>query len=921
MSEPVRTHPETEQLTAFALGRLVEEESVMIEDHLAGCATCRTAVEAAGDDSLVSLLRGPTESAGGATTGDETLSLAPVPSEVPAELAGHARYRVQGLLGVGGMGAVYKAEHQLMERLVALKVINRGLTSNPAAVERFRREVKAAARLTHPNIVTAFDADHTGDTHFLVMEYVEGTSLARLVAEKGPLPVAQACDYVRQAALGLQHAHEQGMVHRDVKPQNLMLTPQGQVKILDFGLARLALENVPTEAAADAASRPGASTRPTGSLTEMGVVMGTPDYLAPEQAADPHAADIRADIYSLGCTLYDILAGHAPFPEGTALQKVMAHAQQKARPLDAIRKDVPPRLARVVAKMMAKDPARRYQTPAEVAEALAPFAGIRRKRSPWRVLLPLAAGLLVCVLGLAQVFGATLYRVATNQGELVVEIDDPNVKVVLDQAGVTVRDLATKREYHLELKPAGHDLPAGEYELEVTEGEGIKLFTQQFVLFRGGKTAVNVSLDVASVDRARLQGTWVVASSQMDGPPGNVNGDYVLITGTTFSVKTINGRDGDATYQLDPTAQPRRIDMEQTAGPGAGTKVGGIYSLDRDVLNLCFVEPGGSRPANFVFQPGKHMMLMTLRRVSVSLAPGEVRRFEGHTGSIKSVAFSPDGKRVLSGSGYPTTDNTARVWEVATGKELICFRGHEERVSAVAFSPDGKLALTGGSDKALRLWEVATGKEVRRFRGHTGGIGAVVFSRDGKLAASAGWDKTVRPWDVATGQELKKFEGPTNFQTVVFFPDGKRVLFGGDDRIMRLGDVATGQEIRRFEGHKQIVSCVAVSPDGRRALATDDGVRLWDLETGQVIRTFEEGSAHVESVAFSPDGRRALAGGQDHTVRVWDVETGEKLAFFKGPGKGVFWSVAFSPDGRFALSGSGDNTLRLWRLPEPGHKP
>src|SRR5262249_7236342 len=151
---------------------------------------------------------------------------------------------------VGGMGAVYQAQHLLMERLVALKVINHNLLDNRAAVERFRREVKAAAKLTHPNIVTAHDAEQAGDTHFLVMEYVEGTSLARLTSDQGRWPVARACDYVRQAALGLQHAYEQGMVHRDIKPHNLMLTAAGQIKVLDFGLARFAQESLPAAAPA-----------------------------------------------------------------------------------------------------------------------------------------------------------------------------------------------------------------------------------------------------------------------------------------------------------------------------------------------------------------------------------------------------------------------------------------------------------------------------------------------------------------------------------------------------------------------------------------------------------------------------------------------------------------------------------------------
>src|SRR5262249_45758756 len=156
----------------------------------------------------------------------------------PPGLADHPRYRVLELLGSGGMGAVYRAEHRRMERQVALKGMNPALMTRPAMVERFQREVKAAARLTHPNIVTAHDADQAGDAHFLVMEFVEGLSLAQQVQRQGPLPVPQACAYVRQAALGLQHAFERGMVHRDIKPHNLMLTAGGHVKILDFGLAR-----------------------------------------------------------------------------------------------------------------------------------------------------------------------------------------------------------------------------------------------------------------------------------------------------------------------------------------------------------------------------------------------------------------------------------------------------------------------------------------------------------------------------------------------------------------------------------------------------------------------------------------------------------------------------------------------------------
>jgi serine/threonine protein kinase len=189
-------------------------------------------------------------------------------------------------LGQGGMGQVFKARHRRLDRVVALKLLRQDRAADPEALLRFQREARATARAAHPNLVTIFDADEVGGTQFFTMEYLEGTDLSRVVKQRGPLPPALACDHVRQAALGLQHAHENGLVHRDVKPSNLMLTAQGTVKVLDLGLARLEDPAEPDK---------------TEGLTETGAVMGTADYIAPEQAIDTHRADIRSDVYSLGC--------------------------------------------------------------------------------------------------------------------------------------------------------------------------------------------------------------------------------------------------------------------------------------------------------------------------------------------------------------------------------------------------------------------------------------------------------------------------------------------------------------------------------------------------------------------------------------------------------------------------------------------
>jgi hypothetical protein len=361
------------------------------------------------------------------------------------------------------MGEVYKAEHRLMRRPVALKVINKRLTASPRIVERFRREMRAVALLSHPNLVQAHDAEQAGALHFLVMEFIEGTDLAALVEQQGPLAVPLACDYVRQAALGLAHAHGHGLVHRDIKPQNLMLTPQGEIKVLDFGLAIIAAEP-----------------RGEGGLTAVNTPMGTPDYVAPEQIRDAHSADTRADIYSLGCTLYFLLAGRPPFPEGNVGEKIAAHLQRQPESLAALRPGLPPRLIGIVNKMMAKGPASRFQSPTEVVTALGPFcqpAGQQVSKRSWWKWWAAAAGLLALAAGI----GLALVRVETKYGTLEIDTRDEAVEVLVRQQGKLVEVIDTRKKRAVQLK-------TGAYELELAEnGRSLELSSNQITLTREGK--------------------------------------------------------------------------------------------------------------------------------------------------------------------------------------------------------------------------------------------------------------------------------------------------------------------------------------------------------------------------------------------------------------------------------------------------
>jgi WD40 repeat protein len=832
---------------------------------------------------------------------------APPAAPLPSSLG---RFQIRRELGHVAFGIVFLAYDPHLRRDVALKVPRAEALVSPQARERFLREARAAAGLEHPNVVPVYEAGEAGSVCYIASAYCPGTTLAQWLRQRDePVPARQAATLVATLADGVEHAHNRHVVHRDLKPANVLLENTGGDKatldltprIADFGLAKL-VEGERPEASA------------TGAQTESGAIVGTPCYMAPEQAGG-HSREVgpAADVYALGSILYEVLTGRPPFQGETVLDVLLQVRTEEPVPPGSLRARLPRDLETICLKCLEKTPARRYATAQALADDLRRFLAdepvqarpVGRPERLWRWCRrnPVVAGLLATVAAtlLVGAMVATLFGLAANaearHAEEAAGKAQDNERWALEQ----------KREAEAARTQAEKDRTRANDEArkarEQEEQKDRQLTRAEWLVYAG-------QLDRAQ--QAWREGDARVARDLLDSARWDYrdwehrylhtlfNTSHLTFLGHTGWVSSVTfSPDGK---RIASGSQDRTVKVWDAQ---TGHELLTIKGHTDWAPGVAF-SPDGTRLASASFD----------RTVKVWDAQSgrQLLDLKGHTNRVTSVAFSPDGRRLASGSD----DHTLKLWDAQTGRQTLDLKGHTSDVTSVAFSPDGTRLASGSADQTVKVWDAQTGRQALELSTHTAPVVTVAFSPDGTRLASGSLDHTVKVWDAHSGQQLLDLKPHAGVFGVAFSPDGRRLAGSASDWAVKVWDVQTGRQALELKGHTGFVYSVAFSPDGTRLASgsLDLTVKVWDAQSGQQIPTLKGHTGWMTSVAFSPDGGRLAGGSTDQTVKVWDAQTGQQTLELKGHTDNVS-SVAFSPDGRRIASGSG-SPFRLGQRRKPG---
>lgn len=751
-------------------------------------------------------------------------------------------------LGQGGMGMVFKARHRRMHRLVAIKVLSPSLVKKPELLERFHREVRAAARLSHPHVVTAHDADEVRGTHFLVLEFVDGTDLSSLVKKQGPLPVSQAVDCVTQAARGLQYAHEQGVIHRDIKPANLLLDKHGTVKILDLGLARIESGDVPSS-----------------DLTNTGAVMGTIDYMAPEQALNTKHADARSDIYSLGLTLWYLLTGRSAYSGETLMERLLAHREAPIPSLTDACPDTPPELEAVFRTMVAKAPADRYQS---VAEAVAALQSVTagQTSSP---------------------------RILSGASEI-----NP-LDSFLTGLGVGGSAISTTSKTHTQSRPAAVSSEATMTSGEVSQGTSPALRTLPHgkITRTGRNNYSRLLIPGGGVVAAILLGVWLLRPQATDPPARSsatvsqtseqveaASRPVVSEDAPRPAVRTLRDRLRDRPPLLVNHGQPPNHKAYVSRPPALpGLRSWTIETAGRQVS---FVHGLVTHPSGDWFASTDSTGALRVWDSNGQLQNIVLGQNRSYT---QNLVLLDEGRLLVTASFRD--DETIRIWDTATWtclRAIPCAHGGDFALQGISWSPVTEQLAVAISQRVMLIDPVSGNVQ---SRGISETFRCVDFSPDGHhLVAGAEGGKlywldaaTLTPLHVSQLEQLPENRdnaaSSITIHDVEFSPDGKSLGVAVRDGSFRVWNTDMTELKERFARKvADVVNELHWFRDNRRlavAAEGDPAASVWDLDVPDrpLVRT--NGGATLFTLAVTPDEREIVFVDTAQQAQSLSLETGE----------------------------------------------
>jgi WD40 repeat protein len=768
------------------------------------------------------------------------------------------------------MGVVYRARHRDLHRVVALKMILSARFASQEELLRFRLEGETAARLQHPNIVQVYEVGSYEGQPYLVLEYIEGGSLANKLQGQC-LSAGEAARLIEVLARAVQVAHNHGIIHRDLKPANVLLTEEGAPKITDFGLAKH-LDREPN-AVMDRLRALVANESPQSpprdryhDLTETGRVLGTPAYMAPEQASGrsrhvgPHT-----DVYALGAILYELLCGRPPFQTMGAADTLLQVVIRDPSPLRRLNKKVPRDLETICSRCLEKEPAKRYPSASELADDLARFlenkpiharpVGAIERLGKWTRRHPVVAGLLAClllvtVLGFAGVTGALLYA------------------------------LQGWREADQQQRRAEQQRETAEQERTVAQGERTKAQRERTAAVAA---QARESEERKRANRARIQAETHLTFSRL--AQAEQMWQLNKLEGSAARLRLIDKRHRFWEWhrlnnlhhgELFSWSRPQMISVSGVAFSPDGTHLavasGNPYQPDRD---------------------GRFPSELSIWNADTGTLVRILGSFPQYSGS---VSYSRNGKALAACSA----GGTIGIWSLETGRLLRTFAGKTWALADLAWSPDGvSIAGLGPGGRAV-IWNLATGKPDRHLHHQGDGpVRRIAWSPDGRYLATAAGN--VRLSEAATGREVSRLE--IDAKALSFSPDST-VLAVAAGSVVRLYNVPQGRSLSVCSGHSGMVSSVAFSPDGRLLVTggADTTVRIWSVEDGQELSCWRGHHGRVECVSFHPNGRVVASGSaQPGDVRLWDLTRLQQYVSLPGGG-GWIDSLVFSRNGEDVIT-------------------